>query len=327
MTIHRQLDGLGYVPPFAGSKHFGTPNPESESSSCDRRLPWRRQAEAIACPDPARSASRSTGFAASDWHAGRAEAGVWDSPGSAERPRRRAGVDPAAPTDGRFGDSSPFGSRYFRELWQAIRTLRSDRRLCRIYGVASRLVSLQGHRHDTPRPPRRHHPHLPEVRPRRVPQPDRAAAGPGVAGVRAPARLRQHARADRGGTGPRRPHRPAARSRGLGPSLDALMEMLEERKRKILETYETDTVQRRGRGSTFHDQAAADAAAAEARASDFQQAVREEQLHDLERLWYRAGDERGEVRPPARCSSSNGSATSIRSTSWPRSTSSPAASR
>src|SRR5436305_14965485 len=31
--------------------------------------------------------------------------------------------------------------------------------------------------------------------------------------------------------------------KGLGPSLDALMEMLQERKRKILATYETDTVQ------------------------------------------------------------------------------------
>src|SRR5207302_6263965 len=30
---------------------------------------------------------------------------------------------------------------------------------------------------------------------------------------------------------------------GLGPSLHALMEMLRERKRKILETYETDRVQ------------------------------------------------------------------------------------
>ena len=30
---------------------------------------------------------------------------------------------------------------------------------------------------------------------------------------------------------------------GLGPSLDALLEMLRERKRKILETYETDRVQ------------------------------------------------------------------------------------
>src|SRR5215210_5870737 len=32
--------------------------------------------------------------------------------------------------------------------------------------------------------------------------------------------------------------------RGLGPSLEALMEILRQRKEKILRTYETDTVQR-----------------------------------------------------------------------------------
>src|SRR5256714_12434757 len=35
--------------------------------------------------------------------------------------------------------------------------------------------------------------------------------------------------------------------RGLGPSLEALMEMLRQRKRKILETYETDKVQNEAR--------------------------------------------------------------------------------
>src|SRR6202521_4120206 len=35
--------------------------------------------------------------------------------------------------------------------------------------------------------------------------------------------------------------------RGLGPSLEALMEMLRQRKRKILETYETDQVQNEAR--------------------------------------------------------------------------------
>src|SRR5215470_1927367 len=35
--------------------------------------------------------------------------------------------------------------------------------------------------------------------------------------------------------------------RGLGPSLEALMEMLRERKRKILETYETGQVQNEAR--------------------------------------------------------------------------------
>src|SRR5256885_2814184 len=39
----------------------------------------------------------------------------------------------------------------------------------------------------------------------------------------------------------------------LGPSLDALMAMLQERKRKILEKYETDTVQGVAE-STFRDQ-------------------------------------------------------------------------
>src|ERR1700752_1254800 len=42
--------------------------------------------------------------------------------------------------------------------------------------------------------------------------------------------------------------------RGLGPSLEALMEMLRQRKRKILETYETNQVQSVARQS-FQDQA------------------------------------------------------------------------
>ena len=36
---------------------------------------------------------------------------------------------------------------------------------------------------------------------------------------------------------------------GLGPSLDALIAMLEERRRKILETYETDAAQRAAEGA------------------------------------------------------------------------------
>src|SRR6516165_3215906 len=35
--------------------------------------------------------------------------------------------------------------------------------------------------------------------------------------------------------------------KNLGPSIDALMDMLRERKRRILETYETDTVQNEAR--------------------------------------------------------------------------------
>jgi uncharacterized protein with von Willebrand factor type A (vWA) domain len=77
--------------------------------------------------------------------------------------------------------------------------------------------------------------------------------------------------------------------RGLGPSLEALIEMLRQRKQKILETYETGHVQSEAHRA-FHDRAN------EARppgklAKDFHQAVREEQLYDLERLWYRTGEQ------------------------------------
>lgn len=76
----------------------------------------------------------------------------------------------------------------------------------------------------------------------------------------------------------------------LGPSIDALMEMLRDRKRRILETYETDTVQ------TSAEQAfrgpAEDMRPPGKLAQRFQRAVKQEQLHDLEQLWYAAGDER-----------------------------------
>jgi len=79
--------------------------------------------------------------------------------------------------------------------------------------------------------------------------------------------------------------------RGLGPSLEGLMEMLRQRKRKILETYETGQVQNEARR---HYQQQAEQMKPPSRiARQFQQAVREEQLYDLEQLWYRAGDEQG----------------------------------
>src|SRR5262245_49166174 len=49
-------------------------------------------------------------------------------------------------------------------------------------------------------------------------------------------------------------HLDPSQIKGLGPSLDALIAMLEERKRKILETYETDRVQETAKRD-FHDQA------------------------------------------------------------------------
>ncbi|HRX85152.1 MAG TPA: hypothetical protein P5572_09050 [Phycisphaerae bacterium] len=72
---------------------------------------------------------------------------------------------------------------------------------------------------------------------------------------------------------------------GLGPSIDALVAMLLERKRRILETYETD----HARDAALTEFAAA---VQKARPPDkllkaFDRAVRAEQPADLERIWYR----------------------------------------
>jgi uncharacterized protein with von Willebrand factor type A (vWA) domain len=79
--------------------------------------------------------------------------------------------------------------------------------------------------------------------------------------------------------------------KGLGPSLEALMAILRERKRKILSTYETDRVQEEARKR--YSDLAADMRPPGKVARPFQEAVRDEQLRDLEQLWYRAGDEHG----------------------------------
>ncbi len=76
---------------------------------------------------------------------------------------------------------------------------------------------------------------------------------------------------------------------GLGPSLTALMEMLRERKRKILETYETRRVVKEA-ADRFR-QSASRVDLPPAIATRFEAAVKEEQLYDLERLWYYAENE------------------------------------
>src|SRR5438128_1191296 len=82
-------------------------------------------------------------------------------------------------------------------------------------------------------------------------------------------------------------HLDPSQIKGLGPSLEALMEILRERKRKILETYETAQAEAEAR-QNFHGQAEGVRPPPKI-AQAFAQAVREEQLADLERLWYRAG--------------------------------------
>lgn len=78
----------------------------------------------------------------------------------------------------------------------------------------------------------------------------------------------------------------------LGPSLDALRAMLEERKRKILETYETSMAQTEASQAFVREARGATPPGNMRRA--FEQAVREEQISDLEDLYYKQKDDQSE---------------------------------
>ena len=75
----------------------------------------------------------------------------------------------------------------------------------------------------------------------------------------------------------------------IGPDLDRIQGILEDRVRRILETYETDSVQQLA-ARVF--QGAARRIQPPVRLAErFRRAVAEEQLYDLERLWYAVDDE------------------------------------
>ncbi len=76
---------------------------------------------------------------------------------------------------------------------------------------------------------------------------------------------------------------------GLGPSIDALRAMLEERKRKILERYETRKV--RKRADKAYRGAVQEATPPKPLRDRFEQTVKREQIRELERLWYATGDD------------------------------------
>ncbi|TWU64855.1 hypothetical protein [Crateriforma conspicua] len=80
---------------------------------------------------------------------------------------------------------------------------------------------------------------------------------------------------------------------GLGPSLDMLRAMLEERKRKILEAYETYSVQKKARKA--FQSAAKRVKVPKKMESLFRQAIHREQPYLLERLWFQAGDDGGDT--------------------------------
>jgi len=76
---------------------------------------------------------------------------------------------------------------------------------------------------------------------------------------------------------------------GLGPSIDALLAMLRERKRKILEKYETDAARQLAarQYQTLAETLKPPRKLRERLAS----ALEAEQIYDLERIWYAAGDD------------------------------------
>lgn len=76
---------------------------------------------------------------------------------------------------------------------------------------------------------------------------------------------------------------------GLGPSLDLLRALLEERKRRLLEKYETDSVQKSA--SKAYNKRVATAKPPNEFRNHFKQATSEQQIYLLERLYYRIGDD------------------------------------
>jgi len=76
---------------------------------------------------------------------------------------------------------------------------------------------------------------------------------------------------------------------GLGPSIDALLAMLRERKRKILQRYETRKV--RKIASSDFEKNANSVQPPRKHHEQYQSAVQQEQLRDLERLWYAIGND------------------------------------
>jgi uncharacterized protein with von Willebrand factor type A (vWA) domain len=76
---------------------------------------------------------------------------------------------------------------------------------------------------------------------------------------------------------------------GLGPTLESLMAALLERKRKILETYETDVVQKTA-GDAYQEAGEQISPPKQLR-DRFRKAFKEEQIRDLERVWYAHGND------------------------------------
>ena len=78
--------------------------------------------------------------------------------------------------------------------------------------------------------------------------------------------------------------------KNLGPSLDSIQAILLERKRKILATYETDRVQKTAK-KAFQKKSKTGPQPPDKIRSLYRTAIEEEQLFDLEQVWYRVGND------------------------------------
>jgi uncharacterized protein with von Willebrand factor type A (vWA) domain len=76
---------------------------------------------------------------------------------------------------------------------------------------------------------------------------------------------------------------------GLGPSIDFLKALLEERKRKILAKYETDAVNKKV--AKAYENSAKKASPPQELRGIFKRAVQDEQIYLLERIYYQVGDD------------------------------------
>lgn len=82
--------------------------------------------------------------------------------------------------------------------------------------------------------------------------------------------------------------------KNLGPGIDQIKKILEERKRKILQTYESKSVVINARKG-FHKAAKSGPDVPEAMQAAYQDAVSQEQLYDLEKLYFQLNDDTNPV--------------------------------
>ena len=80
----------------------------------------------------------------------------------------------------------------------------------------------------------------------------------------------------------------------LGPSMDFVKAMLEEKKRRLLEKYETDSVRKKA-SKAFKKKAKSAPAMNAFLKSDYDKAVQRQQLYDLENIWFRTNNDSDEM--------------------------------